>query len=130
MELPQGTFDNEKRYIFNNWSTEDFTALWGGVPTLIKAGETKEFPQYMAYHATKHFVNREMEKAGKSKVAGIDEERKPFEDKTMAAIGDGVDSPALAGLKEKIKQEIENTQKAEKVASPLKAKKEEFAGIK
>lgn len=124
MQTPN-TYDNERRYVFSNWSNEDFSCMWGGKTTTVKAGEILEVPEYLAYHFTKYLVDREMIKAGKEALIGDDNVRKSFEDKTVSLISAGTDSPALATLKEKIKQEIE--EQAEK--KPAKEKKE-FAGIK
>ncbi len=136
MEEIVTTYDNEKRYVFSNWSNEDFTCAWGGVSTTIKVGETVELPQYKAYTFTRHFVNREMSKANQDIALDVPEARKPFEMKTIAEITAGTDSPALATLKEKIKEEIavESGKKAKKAAKEVKAEKEEtteeFADIK
>lgn len=100
-------YDSEKRYIFSNWSNEDFIGTWGGVDTLIKKGESIELPQYKAFHFTRHLVDREMMKAN-IMVLDSQEARDPFEAKTCAEITAGIDSPAMAILKEKIKSEIAN----------------------
>lgn len=109
-------YDNTKRFIFSNWTAEDFTAVWAGEVTTVKAGETKELPMYLAYNFTKHLVDREMNRDNKSNLMGIDEERAAYENKTMVEIGEGTDSPALASLKAKIAEEIkeETTKKAKK----------------
>jgi hypothetical protein len=125
------TFNNERRYIFSNWSSEDFMGQWGGTEYLIEKGKTKEFPMYLAYHLTKHFVDREMSKSGKSSLLGVDEARKEYEDKTMAEIVAGVDSPALATLKEEIRKEvveIETKKKGKKVVKEVKEEVAEFEG--
>ena len=107
-------YDDTKRFIFNNWTSEDFTGSWGGVHTIVKAGDTKELPMSLAYVFTKHLVDRELQKVGKANLLGVDEERAPLEAKTMTEIGEGTDSPALSALKEKIRAEIsDNEVKAE-----------------
>jgi len=126
------TYDNNRRYIFNNWSTEDFTGVWNGESTLIKAGETKEFPMFLAMHFCKHFTDREMSKAGKSTLLGIPEERNIYDTKTIAEITDGTDSPALASLKEQIRKEVEEAQTApvvETKETPKVEETKEFGGI-
>lgn len=100
-------YDNERRFIFNNWTNEDFTGLFGNIATLVKSGTTAEFPMFQAYLFTKHLVNREMSRDGKDLSINSDEARAPYEAKTIAEITAGTDSPALASLKEKIKEEIE-----------------------
>lgn len=133
MELPTN-FDNERRFVFSNWTSEDFTGRWDNVDYLVPAGTTKEFPMYLAFHLTKHLVDREMNRDKKSSLAGIDEERKPYEDKTMVEITLGTDSPALAALKEQIRAEVEEQKsgkeaKAPKVVKPKKTTVAEFADI-
>lgn len=134
MQIPD-TFDPDRRYVFNNWSDEDFVGQWNGVQTLIKAGEIKELSMYLAYHFTKHFVDREMSKKNQDAFLAVEETRKPYEDKTISEITSGVDSPSLAALKEKIREEVakeENpTVEVKKAVKKVKVAEEkaEFAGI-
>lgn len=107
MILPNGTFNNENRYVFNNWSNEDFTAKWDGVEEIIPAGGILEVPEYKAFTYTKHFVDKQMNRDGKASFMGIAAERKEYEDKTCSPITAGTDSPALASIKEKMRAEIE-----------------------
>jgi hypothetical protein len=138
MELPT-TFDNDRRFIFNNWSSEDFVGTWAGVTTIVKAGTTQEFPMYLAYHFTKHLVDREMARSGKASLMGNDDARKEYEDKTLAEITAGTDSPALSALKEQIRAEVLEQEKGapKKGASKTTTRaveatssKTEFADIK
>jgi hypothetical protein len=124
-----GMYDNEKRYIFSNWTNEDFVGMFAGVPTLIKAGEVLEVPQHKAYLFTRHLVNREMMKANKDIELDNPDSRRPFEDKTIAEITAGVDSPAMAILKKKIKDEIE-VESGVKVAKKEVAKKSKKEEVK
>lgn len=107
MEHEIVTYDNERKFIFNNWTSNDFIGMWGGQETLIKTGETKEFPMYLAYHFTKHLVDREMGRDGKEGSMSSMEARQPYENKTISEITAGTDSLALSSLKEKIREEIE-----------------------
>lgn len=134
MEFPS-KFNEDNRYIFTNWSNEDFIGVWSGAGTTIKAGATIELPEFKAYHYTKHFVDREMIKAGKEVLSGIDTEREPFEKKTMTLIDGTTESPALASLKAQIKAEMENGGKVAEPEKPIKKvdpskEKTEFAAIK
>lgn len=128
MKLPD-VLDNSKNFVFSNWSNEDFKGVWAKEEFLIKAGEVKEFPMYLAYNFCKHFVDREMEKAGKGAFTGDDNAREPFEQKTIAEITAGTDSPALKAIKEAIKKEVEEVKSEatitveEKTEEPKKAKK-------
>ena len=114
MQMPT-VFSEDKRYVFNNWTTEDFLGRWNGVEVLIKAGESREVPEYLALNYCKHLVDREMMKDKQETLMAIDEARLPYEEKTVALIGEGTDSPALSSLKEKIRQEMESEMKAHDV---------------
>lgn len=122
------TYDNEKRYIFSNWTSEDFTGVWASVPTVVKAGESIEVPQYKAYHFTKHLVDREMIKDNKENSMASPEARAVYEEKTVAEITGNVDSPALAAIKEKIKEEIEVESGKKKATKKKKEVVEEESG--
>lgn len=127
MNIPD-TYDNNRKFIFTNWTSEDFDVQWGGENFTIKVGETQEFPMAQAYHFTKHLVDREMSRTEKASLMGVDEERVPFERKTIAEISAGTDSPALATLKEQIRKEVEAEEaKGEEV---MTEKKSEFEEIK
>jgi len=112
-------YDNERRYIFTNWTSEDFVGTWAGIGTTIKPGESIELPQYKAFHFCKHLVDREISKDGKVAVDSR-EARSPYENKTIAEITAGMDSPALASIKEKIKEEIEKETKPKKEKEEVK----------
>ena len=62
---------------FTNVDSEDFTCTWGSrdeqigmdaggkpdyvkvpIPYTVKAGETKSFPRFLAYHLTKHLIDK------------------------------------------------------------------------
>ena len=43
---------------FTNVDKEDFEGMWGGEITIIKAGETKPFPRFLAQHFTKHLIDK------------------------------------------------------------------------
>ena len=131
-----------KLYIFNNWSSEDFIGRWDSKDEIIKAGELKELPFYLAEHYAKHFVDREMNRDGKSTVMGNANAREPYMDKTISPIGAGSDSLVFASLKEEmeakiraeVEAEIKNTKTPKKVEIVKESKKEEskeeFAGLK
>lgn len=125
-------YDNERRYIFTNWTNFDFVGTWGGQDTLVKSGQSIELPQYKAFHFCKHLVNREMEKNDRVAVDSP-EGRKPYEDKTIAEITAGTDSPALSKIKEKIREEIKNEEEGkveEEVKEETKEETKEFEDIK
>ena len=46
--------------IFENVSSNDFTGYWNSKPYLIKAGETKKMPFYLAKHLAKHLATKEL----------------------------------------------------------------------
>lgn len=100
-------YDNERRFLFTNWSSEDFTGTIGGISETIKSGETKEFPMFKAYLFTKHFVNREMMRNGREVSMDSPEVRQGFEEKTIAEITANIQAQVVNKLKEKIDEKIE-----------------------
>ena len=49
---------------FTNIGDEDFIGKWGGEEYLVKKGETKAFPGFLAKHFTKHLVDSLLIKRG------------------------------------------------------------------
>lgn len=47
---------------FTNFSNEDFTWKWDGVPYTFKAGQTIFLEDYKAEHFAQHLVDRELNK--------------------------------------------------------------------
>ena len=43
---------------FTNVDREDFEGIYGGNPTVTKAGETRQFPRFLAQHYTKHLIDK------------------------------------------------------------------------
>ena len=118
------TFNNDRRFIFSNWSKDDFTVQHLGQPETIKAGEVKEYTMAKAYHICKHFVDRELMRVGKEAFMAVEEQRAPLEARTITEITGDVESPALANLKAKIAEEVK-TAIEPKAKVVKKAKKEE-----
>lgn len=126
----EGVYDKEKRFMFNNWSSEDFIQHFGAESAYndtrlletqsafdltIKAGEMRELGHFQAFMCTRHFVTREMLRDAE-KLTGKDRERaemgmnnaelrKPYEDKTLAEIKAGQETPFMDSLREKIRAE-------------------------
>lgn len=100
-------FDNERRYIFTNWTPSDFIGRWASQDRIIKVGEIVELPMYLAYHYAKHLCDREMIREHKEVWMGVPEKRKEYIDKTIVEITGDTESPALLAMKEKLRLEIE-----------------------
>lgn len=49
---------------FKNWTEEDFTWKWDGVPYTFKAGQTIFLEDFKAEHFAKHLTDHEMNKMG------------------------------------------------------------------
>lgn len=49
---------------FKNFTTEDFTWKFDGIPYTFKAGQEMFLEDYKAYHFAKHLVDREMNQLG------------------------------------------------------------------
>jgi hypothetical protein len=56
--------ENFETMPFYNFTTEDFTpeqgAMWNSRSYLVKAGEIKFYPVFLANHLAKHLINREL----------------------------------------------------------------------
>lgn len=125
-----GLYDNSKRYMVSNWSDADFTQTVGpesmyndnkiietnpGYSIVIKAGEVRELGQFEALLFTRHFVNREMQKAAlllqgkereRAEMAMENKElRKPYEEKTIAEIKPGEVTPFMDKIRAEIRAE-------------------------
>ena len=126
----EGVYDNTKRFIFNNWSTEDFTQHFGeessyndnkvvtnqtAYDLTVKVGDMREMGQFQAHICVRHFVNREMLRDSASLI-GKDKERaemgmnnaelrRPYEDKTISEIKPGESSPFMDKLRAEIRAE-------------------------
>jgi len=114
------TFDNSRKFIFSNWTDEDFDCVWAGETISVKKGETKEYEMFLAYHLCKHLVDREMNKDGHSAFTSVEEKRTPYEEKTIAELHIGTDSPALATLKEQIRKEVKEVAEKKVKKAPVK----------
>ncbi len=101
-EITKGTgkFDPKKQYAFTNWQSWDFTFKWAGEDFTIRAGEVAVYPQYLAYHAAKHYVNKIMLDAGKEVQLMNPVVRKEYEDKTLKEIASGQENPYVASIRE------------------------------
>lgn len=146
-----GVFDPSKRYAFTNITDEPFTFHWAKVPITIQAGDTKELPEHLALLATKNLVDKLMigeitieEQKMKAKTKdpywrspkatsfGVPAARKPYEDQILRELAVDEESPEIAIMKAKIKEELMTDMSAEKSqsVSRISVGKEEFAEIK
>jgi len=118
----EGVYDPKKMFAVTNWSEEDFTINWkddtGDNVYNLKAGDVRVYPQYLAYHITKNFVDREMYKIAEKEqdprnrerlgmAVSNKELRKPYEDKTLKEVKAGEESPEVSAMRAKIRAEIE-----------------------
>lgn len=101
-----GKFDPKKQYAFNNWTAEDFTFKWGGEEQTVLAGEIAVYPQYLAYHACKHFVNKILISEGKEVQVMNPVVRKVYEDKTLTEIASGAENPYVASIREQEREKL------------------------
>lgn len=113
-------------FAVTNWSEEDVTVNWydnGDNLYTLHAGETKTYPQYLAYYITGIFVDREMYKDAakfpnnpdgsptkqreRAEMAVVNKDlRKPYEDKTLQEIREGMEDPAVTAMRAKIRAEL------------------------
>lgn len=120
-------YDPKKMFAVTNWSDEDITVNWhddlGDNFYTLHTGETKSYPQYLAYFITGIFVDREMYKDAaklpnnpdgsptkqreRAEMAVVNKDlRKPYEDKTLQEIRAGEEDPAVTAMRAKIRQEL------------------------
>ena len=145
----EGVYDKTKRYMFNNWSNEDFIQHFGqeavyndtnvivtkpAYDLRINAEEMRELGQFEAFICARHFVNREIMREALAEddqkkreriemSMGNKDIRKPFEDKTIQEIIAGEESPFMKDLRDKIRaEEIEKMKTEDKIED----KKEEI----
>lgn len=96
---------------FTNVDIHDFEGMWGGETTLIKAGETRQFPKFLAEHYCKHLVDRILLRSG---LVWTDAAlRKPYEDKILG----------------KVVVEVAKVKVVEKAPEELKETPKEFEGV-
>lgn len=144
-------YDPRKRYLFTNWSDEDFSqsflpetrAVQAGsreedrevtprYTLTVKAGETVEMSQFEAVTCVRHFVDREIDKevsklpeSVKSKhylAVGNPDMRKPYEDKTIREIGG---SEAGSAFIDSLREQIRAEERAKMQAEVSEVKSEE-----
>jgi hypothetical protein len=120
---------NEKNNLdvisFTNIDSKDFEGMWGGVITVIKAGETKPFPRFLAYHYAKHLVNKILLSGGND--FGDELKRKPLEEKILGIVSITPEAPETSKAEEvPIESPIETSEapKEEVITPP-----EEFIDI-
>ena len=121
---------------FVNWTNEDFSFKWDGVPYEVKAGQSMNLPDYLADHAAKHLTDREMQKDD-GLVAGMysDLAREPFLKKCFGEITVSPDNDTaaeVAALNQEVKpvNEVKPVEKPIKEVKPIEPAKEEvFEGL-
>lgn len=69
---------------FTNIDREPFEGKWGGEVNIIKAGETKQFPKFLAEHYCKHLVNKILIRGGRDWTSA--DLRKPLEDRVLGKV--------------------------------------------
>lgn len=69
---------------FTNVDNQDYEGMFGGEVTIIKAGETKPFPRFLAYHYAKHLIDKIL-LAGSGDF-GDELRRKALEDKILGIV--------------------------------------------
>lgn len=127
----EGVYDPSRRFMFNNWSSEDFTQHFGAESAYndtrlletqsaydmtIKAGDMRELGHFQAHICTKHFVNREMLRDAMGLTIPKERERaemavnnailrEPYEQKTLSEIKPGQSSSFMDKMRDEIRKE-------------------------
>lgn len=114
-EIIEGTgkFDNKKQYAFTNWfipkgenAPRDFAFKWNGEEYLVKAGEIAVYPQYLAYHACKHYVNYVMLSLGQEVMFLNADQRRVYEDKTIREVTPNGEDPFVSSIREQERMKL------------------------
>jgi len=69
---------------FTNVDSSDFEGMWGGEVTIIRAGETRPFPRFLAYHYAKHLIDKMLLRGGGD--YGDEVLRKPLEERILGIV--------------------------------------------
>lgn len=99
-------FDPERRFVFTNWTDEEFKGYWDKREYVFKAGDVRELPMYLAYHFCKHLIDRELHKQNRDMAVADPEARRPLEEKTIREIMANEESPERVALREEIRKEV------------------------
>lgn len=70
---------------FTNIDDEDYEGMWGGEVKVIKAGETTQFPAFLADHYAKHLVDKILLRQGVSDYSDV-QLRKPLLEKILGNV--------------------------------------------
>jgi hypothetical protein len=101
---------------FYNFTSEDFTseqgAMWNSREYLVKAGEIKFYPVFLANHLTKHLINRELIRTNEANMM----DKKSREELVKKILITNDEASKLLGMDAK--------DRIVKVSVPKKAKKE------
>ena len=79
---------------FTNVDSSDFEGMWGGEVTVIKAGETRPFPRFLAYHYAKHLIDKILLRGGGD--YGDEVQRKPLEARILGTVSIPTELPTPA----------------------------------
>jgi len=116
---------------FTNIDGEDYEGMWGGEITIIKAGEVKPFPRFLAYHYAKHLIDKILLRSGKD--SGDDLLRQPLEQKILGGIATHLEETPkeeVADLSVNVEEfagkpieEVQTIEPVEEVEEPVKHKR-------
>ena len=156
-------YDPKKMYAVTNWSEEELEVNWKESPNpdlgingdnvyVLHAGETKTYPEYLAFYITDIFVDREMYRDAakvpsnpdgtpsrqreRLEMAVVNKDlRKPYEDKTIQEIKEGQEDPAITKMRAEIRKQLIIEGGMGELTSELKnnadgTEKEEFPDVK
>lgn len=152
----EGQYDPKRTFAVTNWSPEDISVNWrddsGDNVYILHAGETRTYPQYLAYYITQQLVDREMyrdaakipenlpsgapnraRERAEMAVANKDM-RKPYEDKTLREVVSGGEAPEVVAMRAQIAERL-IVDKSDKQSSEMhnnpdgSPKQEEFAEV-
>jgi glutaredoxin-related protein len=146
----QGMFDPSKRYAVKNITGDVFAFRWNGVDIEMKADETIEIPQYLAYNAVNKMIDQmiqgeqtkelmkiretnpsfiQVNGAGKM---GVPAFRLTYENRIVKELSPKVGNDAkldIIRLREQVEADIKRSQEDVKPIESVKVAPTEFAGL-
>ena len=118
--------------VFCNIHKKDFTFKFDGNPYIVKAGETRFFPRFLAIHGAKHLIDKILNE--QKKKTSLDNLRQELGKQIILGLADKYKPEAPKTLSQKV-EELNPEEKfeeleEEKVIKPLPTKKELLAKAK
>lgn len=111
---------------FTNIDKESFNGQWAGEITVIKAGETRPFPRFLANHYAKHLANKILIRGGQDWSNVL--LREPLLKQILGEISVSVEKVEIKTESPVEQTKVEEPAKTEKPVETISTEPETFAG--